>query len=117
MTGISLRLIPSEIDRVAAYAASLPGGRQHPVFREASLAERRDDPRSGASVPQPHEAGPQAAADRTGYGEHLPPHPSEPTVSRRAVIRAEGVARVERGRARGVERDWTYVRKSVGGES
>src|SRR3546814_5005720 len=79
MTGISLRLIPSEIDRVAAYAASLPGGRQHPVFREASLAERRDDPRSGASVPPPHEAGPPAAADRPGYGEHLPPQDRKST--------------------------------------
>src|SRR3546814_6747064 len=39
MTGISLRLIPSEIDRVAAYAASLPGGRQHQIGR-ASGRER-----------------------------------------------------------------------------
>ena len=54
MLRISQLLTPSERAAVSAYAASLPAGLPNPGFPEASLAARRDGPRSDASGPPLH---------------------------------------------------------------
>lgn len=54
MLRISQLLTPSESAALAAYAATLPGGPPSPGSPEASLATRRDGPRSGASAPPLH---------------------------------------------------------------
>lgn len=56
MQVISRRLRPAEREAVAAYAASLPGGPQRPVYPAAFPAARRDDPKNGASAPRSHAA-------------------------------------------------------------
>ena len=54
MLHVSQLLAPPEGAALAAYAAALPGGPPSPESPAASLAARRDDPRSGASGPPLH---------------------------------------------------------------
>lgn len=48
MLNVSQALTPAEVRSVAAYAAALPGSPPRRGYREASLRERRGDPRNGA---------------------------------------------------------------------
>ena len=57
MLRISRRLTQAEIVSLSAYASALPGGPPRPESPEASLAERRADPRNDASTPPRREAG------------------------------------------------------------
>lgn len=63
MLAISRRLSESEIDRLSAYAASLPGaGAAMDEGRASSPPGRRPDPRNDASAPRPHAGGSSAGA-------------------------------------------------------
>lgn len=56
MLSISQRLTPAELSALSEYAGALPGGPPRPEFPAAYPAERRADPRSGASEQRAHEA-------------------------------------------------------------
>jgi len=56
MLKISRQLTPAEASALAAYAGALPGGPPSPESPAAFPAERRGDPRNGASAQRPHEA-------------------------------------------------------------
>lgn len=56
---ISRRLRSDEVPSVSAYASALSGDPRRSGSPAASPAARRADPRSGASMPHPHEAEPR----------------------------------------------------------
>lgn len=56
MLRISQALSPAESAALAGYASALPGGLPRPVFRAASPAAHRVDPKSDASAPPPRAA-------------------------------------------------------------
>jgi cytochrome c553 len=62
MLEISRKLTPAEVQAVADYASALPGDRRRQAPAEASLPERRRDPRNDASAPPRYAAAPSASA-------------------------------------------------------